>query len=62
MRGFDGMQRRRPSDSGEIGPQTEISQRGPESDWGNAGHYRVWATQLNDVSIYHALEVRRLEY
>ena len=36
-----------------------IGQRGPESDWVYAGLYRAWATQFNDVSIYHALEVRR---
>ena len=50
---FDGMRRRSP-----LGPE-EIGQRGPESDWVYAGLYRAWATQFNDVSIYHALEVRR---
>ena len=53
---FDGMRRRSP-----LGPE-EIGQRGPESDWVYAGLYRAWATQFNEVSIYHALDVRRYEY
>ena len=52
---FDGMRRRSP-----LGPE-EIGQRGPESGWVYAGLYRAWATQFNDVSIYHALEVRRYD-
>jgi hypothetical protein len=58
---FDGMRRRSPSDPEETGPQPEIGQRGPESDWVYAGLFRAWATQFNDVSIYHALEVRRYD-
>jgi len=58
---FDGMRRRRPSDPEETGPQPEIGQRGPESGWVYAGLYRAWATQFNEVSIYHALDVRRYE-